>query len=211
MSNAKPLYETYPVNSVLELTLKGVDEKVKGVVYCTDEISQTVVLKKALTHTTLSSEIFVVQANAVTNSQIIEQEASEEEKIPIGNVSKKALEQQEKRAIRLAEEALQHINQKVKSSHHYCHRFSKHVALLTHFCSLRCFTGIQATPEGQAVFDRLLKACNEVVWKGESIQVLNQIQVDPPYAVDNCRLISDDGRQAEGSLERVKKIVGHSS
>lgn len=180
MSNAKPLYETYPVNSVLELTLKGVDEKVKGVVYCTDEISQTVVLKKALTHTTLSSEIFVVQANAVTNSQIIEQEASEEEKIPIGNVSKKALEQQEKRAIRLAEEALQHINQK-------------------------------ATPEGQAVFDRLLKACNEVVWKGESIQVLNQIQVDPPYAVDNCRLISDDGRQAEGSLERVKKIVGHSS
>lgn len=124
MSSAKPLGEIYPVNSVVELTLKGVDEKVRGVVYCTDEISQTVVIKKALTHTTLASEIFVIHANAVTNSQLIEQEASEEEKIPIGNVSKKALEQQEKRAIRLAEEALQHINQKVKSSqpseiHHY--------------------------------------------------------------------------------------------
>jgi protein LSM12 len=114
MSSTKPLYETYPVNSVLELTLKGVDEKVKGVVYCTDEISQTVVLKKALTHTTLASEIFVVQANAVTNSKVVEAEANEEENLPVGNVSKKALEQQEKKAIKLAEEALLHINQKVK-------------------------------------------------------------------------------------------------
>jgi len=61
------------------------------------------------------------------------------------------------------------------------------------------------------VFDRLLKACNEVVWKGESIQVLNQVQVDPPYAAENCQLLPDAGRQADGSLERVKKIVGHSS
>jgi hypothetical protein len=112
-TSSKPLYETFPVNSVVELTLKDVDEKVVGVVYCTDEVSQTVVIKKALTHTTLASEIFVVQANAVTNFQVIEEEASEEEKVPVGNVSKKALEQQEKKAIRLAEEALQHINQKV--------------------------------------------------------------------------------------------------
>ena len=41
--------------------------------------------------------------------------------------------------------------------------------------------------------------------------MLNQIQVDPPYGVDSCRLIADDGRQAENSLERVKRIVGHSS
>lgn len=120
MSSTKPLYETYPVNSVLELTLKGVEEKVMGVVYCTDEISQTVVLKKALTHTTLASEIFIVQANAVTNSKVIEAEASEEEKVPVGNVSKKTLEQQEKKAIKLAEEALLHINQKVKSLCVWC-------------------------------------------------------------------------------------------
>jgi hypothetical protein len=61
------------------------------------------------------------------------------------------------------------------------------------------------------VFDRLLKACNEVVWRGESILVLNQIQVDPPYGIENCRLLSNAERQSEGSLDRVKKIVGHSS
>jgi hypothetical protein len=113
LTMSKPLSQTYPVNSVVELTLKG-DEKVKGVVYCTDEMSQTVVLKKALTHTTLASEIFMVQADTVTKKEIIEEEVGEEEKVPVGNVSKKTLEQQEKKAIRLAEEALQHINQKVR-------------------------------------------------------------------------------------------------
>jgi Anticodon-binding domain len=88
----------------------------------------------------------------------------------------------------------------------------------------------QASPVGQAVFDRLLKACGEVVWKGDttSIIVLNQIQVDAPYEPDNCEIIgsSGDARNGngaaatasaatklngalleEGSLERVKKIV----
>ena len=67
------------------------------------------------------------------------------------------------------------------------------------------------------MFDRLLKACNEVVWKGESIQVLNQIQVDPPYAPENCRIIvnsknkSSAGALENSSLERVKKIVAASN
>jgi hypothetical protein len=116
--SSKPLSQTYPVNSVVELTLKG-DEKVKGVVYCTDEVSQTVVLKKALTHTTLASEIFMVQVDTVTKKEVIEEEVGEEEKVPVGNVSKKTLEQQEKKAIRLAEEALQHINQKVSQCSDY--------------------------------------------------------------------------------------------
>jgi hypothetical protein len=116
-TTGKTLYERYPVNSILSLTLNGSDKPVRGVVYCTDEISQTVVLKKALTHTTLSSEIFVVQANAITSSQIIGKETSEDQKLVLsGSVNKKAIEQQEKRAIRLAEEALQHINQKVNVS-----------------------------------------------------------------------------------------------
>jgi len=173
------LWQTYPVNSLLELTLKG-NEKVKGVVYCTDEVSQTVVLKKSLTHTTLTSEIFVVQANAVMKKEVVLENADEKDSVPLGIVTKKALEQQERRAVKLAEEALQHINQ-------------------------------QASPAGQAVFDRLLKACNQVEWMNDSILVLNQIQVDPPYGVENCRLLSDAGRQSEGSLDRVKKIVGHST
>ncbi len=65
--------------------------------------------------------------------------------------------------------------------------------------------------EGQTVFDRLLKACNEVKWNGESIIVLNQIKVDPPYRGENCKLLQTGGPEGvldEGSLERVKRIVG---
>lgn len=90
----------------------------------------------------------------------------------------------------------------------------------------------QASPTGQKIFDKLLKACNEVVWKGESIVVLKEIRVDPPYTAENCVLIKGggggggggarrgggndaaggDGGSASGgldehSLERVKKIV----
>jgi hypothetical protein len=61
------------------------------------------------------------------------------------------------------------------------------------------------------VFDRLLKACNEVVWRGESIIVLNQIRVNPPYGKEDCKLLSSTGGATgalhEGSLDRVKKIV----
>ena len=50
---------------------------------------------------------------------------------------------------------------------------------------------IQASPIGQAVFERLLKACGEVEWKGDttSILVLKQIQVDAPYEPINCTIV----------------------
>jgi hypothetical protein len=71
----------------------------------------------------------------------------------------------------------------------------------------------QASPKGQACFDRLLKACNEVVWKDESIIVLNQVQVDPPYTPGTCKIVVQRNNAGykksleDGSLERVKKIV----
>jgi hypothetical protein len=47
-----------------------------------------------------------------------------------------------------------------------------------------------------------------VVWKGESILVLKEIRVDPPYAPENCSLINNGGGALDmHSLERVKKIV----
>lgn len=61
------------------------------------------------------------------------------------------------------------------------------------------------------MFDRLLKACHEVKWDGESILVLGQIKVDPPYKSDNCYLLKNAGGDVnlnEGSLERVRRIVG---
>lgn len=231
-SNDQPLYITYPVNSTMELTLAPDREVVQGLVYATDEISKCIVLKKSLKHTTLASEIRICNAASVLEHKILrtasqnssnsitsstqnstkstkEEDASSEPKttitdggetttetsendtnnipmeapIPLPVVSKKALDERERRAMRLAEESFAQINQK-------------------------------ASPEGQAVFDRLLKACNEVVWKDQSIYVLNQIRVDPPYSKDDCKLLlsgNASGSLNEGSLERVKKIVASSS
>jgi dihydroorotate dehydrogenase len=52
---------------------------------------------------------------------------------------------------------------------------------------------IQASPIGQAVFERLLKACGEVEWKDDttSILVLKQIQVDAPYEPINCTIVQN--------------------
>eukprot|EP00551_Chaetoceros_affinis_P002410 CAMPEP_0203644560 /NCGR_PEP_ID=MMETSP0088-20131115/9993_1 /ASSEMBLY_ACC=CAM_ASM_001087 /TAXON_ID=426623 /ORGANISM="Chaetoceros affinis, Strain CCMP159" /LENGTH=199 /DNA_ID=CAMNT_0050501135 /DNA_START=473 /DNA_END=1072 /DNA_ORIENTATION=+ len=190
------LNDDYPVNSVMEITIKPSNEKLTGLVYCTDDISNTIVLKKSVNYTTLASDIWVLNANSVLEKKVIVKEAPTahsgteadadvdegvlELAMPLLNVSRESIEKREKRAIMLAEDSFKHINQK-------------------------------ATPEGQVVFDRLLKACNEVVWKGESILVLNQIRVDPPYGSDNCRLIQNAGGDVvlnEGSLERVKRIVG---
>jgi hypothetical protein len=59
----------------------------------------------------------------------------------------------------------------------------------------------------------LLKACGVVVWKEESIVVLTQIQVDPPYNSENCKIVQRKGNNAleDGSLDRVKKIVAAAS
>jgi len=116
--------------------------------------------------------------NGGTKNEKGENNIDEELALPLPNVSKKALEERERRAIKLAEDRLRHVNPK-------------------------------ATPEGEAVFEKLLKACNEVVWSGESILVLSQIKVDPPYGSENCKLVQKGGDVAlnEESLERVKRIV----
>ncbi|KAL3775367.1 hypothetical protein ACHAWO_006558 [Cyclotella atomus] len=186
----------YPTNTIMELTLTD-SSTVKGLVYCTDEISQSIVIQRSLIHTTLSSEIIVVHASSVKESKAIElpkgeeKSSSSEDNIQkygvsnveeiknqkIMNVSRRALEERERRALRLAEESFSHVNQK-------------------------------ATPQGQKIFDKLLKACNEVSWNGQSILVLNHIRVDPPYTPNDCTLVDRSGGLDEHSLERVKKIVG---
>lgn len=201
----EPLDSAYPVNAFMELTLTPGDEVVTGVVYCTDEVSNSIVLRKSLVHTTLASEVRMINAACVKSRKRIEEgdkegggaESAAAKKeggggavtaaeiealsVPLPSVSRKAVEERERRALKLAEESLSHINRK-------------------------------ASPIGQSVFDRLLKACNEVSWKGNSIIVLHQIRVDPPYGAEDCQLIRAAGNEAEarlheGSLERVKKIV----
>ena len=64
-SHPTSLATTYPVNTIMELKLSDGRPPIGGLVYCTDEISNTIVLKKSLVHTTLSSEITVVNADCV--------------------------------------------------------------------------------------------------------------------------------------------------
>jgi len=123
------LAERFPVNSLQELTLQS-GEAVSGRVYCTDEMTGSIVLQKALVHTTLASEIRIVAADSVTKSVVLKEDNSETDAAavaaspltnPLPKIQKKALEERERRAIRLAEESLRHINEKVG---HYVWRSS---------------------------------------------------------------------------------------
>ena len=96
----------YPVSSTWEFTLSN-DEIVKGEVYCTDPVSEQIVLQDQL------NDIRMVSISGIRDSKQVE-EATEDASIP-GNMthSRKALEERERRAIRLAEESFKHINPKV--------------------------------------------------------------------------------------------------
>eukprot|EP00957_Ditylum_brightwellii_P169327 12887401-Ditylum_brightwellii.AAC.1 len=67
-----PLYVAYTVNSAVELTLAPHGEVVRGLVYCTDEISNSVVLKKSLRHSTLTSEIRIINAASIQKKKTID-------------------------------------------------------------------------------------------------------------------------------------------
>ena len=122
---AGSLAATYPVNTLMEIKVAPTGNIIRGVIYCTDEFSNSIVVKRALVHTTTSCEITIINADSVMECKAIDftsDEAKElvggvtgidELKLPLPNVSKKALEEREKRAIRLAEESFGHINQKV--------------------------------------------------------------------------------------------------
>jgi hypothetical protein len=142
--NGVALSDAYPANSILELTLSPNNEVVQGLVYCTDEISNSIVLKKSLNYTTLASEIRVINASCVKAKKIIAAQAPksridgvtevQEVAIALPNVTKKSIEEREKRAIMLAQESLKHINQKVSTK---C--LGSFISILYLFASLNSF------------------------------------------------------------------------
>jgi hypothetical protein len=109
------LEQRFPVHTTWEMTLTS-KETVTGRIYCTDEASQTVVLQSALTHTTLATEMRIIHASAIVKA-VPQKKKEEDGVVPLSaqlpKVQKKALEERERRAIRMAEESLRHINQKV--------------------------------------------------------------------------------------------------
>ncbi|KAI8324204.1 hypothetical protein GQ54DRAFT_296341 [Martensiomyces pterosporus] len=62
--------------------------------------------------------------------------------------------------------------------------------------------GVGVTDEAQAVFEALSKTlpCR---WTENKIIVLDEVVIEPPYGVDNCKVLS----AASFSLQRVKKVL----
>lgn len=120
-SQVNPLCQRFPVNSLQEITLQT-GENLSGRVYCTDEMTGSIVIQTALVHTTLATEIRVISSESVVSSVEIPEAAASVTVAatpltqPLPKIHKKALEDRERRAVKLAEESLRHINQKVRSS-----------------------------------------------------------------------------------------------
>jgi len=235
----EPLAGSFPVNSYMELTVdnpvtiaqtgKGQPKKdrqemrkeseiIRGTIYTTDEISESIVLLNALHHTTLSSEVRIINANCVSSKRII-RSASQNE-AALGSTSENKtknedtaeddggkktftdVEVDEELLLAASKMATLSVSSPAAINRKDLEDRERRAIKL----AIESFGHINqtATPEGQQVFDRLVKACNEVVWKGESIVVLNQVRVDPPYRSEDCKVIDN---AMGGNLERVKRIV----
>mmetsp|Transcript_20209 Transcript_20209/g.28787 ORF Transcript_20209/g.28787 Transcript_20209/m.28787 type:complete len:217 (-) Transcript_20209:155-805(-) len=205
-STSPPLSVAFPANAYVELTIaspagiKGdgglADAKtqqltstIKGMVYTTDSTSNTVVLLRSLPNTTLH-DVYMINASSILGCEALSTPsvaAAGTGTTLLSSVNSTQLEERERRAIRLATESLTQIN-------------------------------TSATPRAQMIFDLLVKGCNVVSWGDEnSIIVLNQVRVDPPYKPESCTWIGlkagdkETKPLEEGSLERVKRIVGSRS
>ena len=107
-SSTEPLYIQYPVSSSWELTLTN-DEKVQGEVYCTDPVAQMVALQDQL------NGIRMVSVAGIRESKQLKEASDNPIEAPSNPVhAKKALEDREKKAIKLAQESFRHINPKVR-------------------------------------------------------------------------------------------------
>jgi hypothetical protein len=104
------LHARYPIKSAWEFHLHN-GEIIKGEVYCTDPLAGIVVIHDQL------GEVRMVSVTTVKESNQLQEAPNEP--IASSNVThvKKILEEREKRAIRLAQESLRHINPKVRVCH----------------------------------------------------------------------------------------------
>jgi hypothetical protein len=119
-SDTVPLADQFPVHSAWELTLSPTGI-VKGRVYTTDQESHCIVLVESSSSN--SNKMHMIHAKQVVQAKKQPQPHSSSSSSSKSNVaelpalptrvSKKALEEREKKAMRLAEESLRHINDKV--------------------------------------------------------------------------------------------------
>jgi hypothetical protein len=62
----------------------------------------------------------------------------------------------------------------------------------------------KASKEGQTIFNAVYKTMPKVRWSGNSIVVLEEVKIDPPYRIDSIKSLDDD---EDGAAQLVKKIV----
>lgn len=234
----EPLSILFPVNSYMELTVEnpvtvthtskdqpkkdGQDmrnepELIRGTIYTTDEISKSIVMLNALHHTTLSSEVRIINANCVSSKRTIRSASQNEAAIGSivdsksknndinkidGTNTTTGAEVDEDLVLAASKIATLSLSSPSAINRKDLEDRERRAIKL----AVESFGHINqtATPEGQQIFDRLVKACNEVVWKGDSIVVLNQVRVDPPYGSEDCKVID---KAMGGNLDRVKRIV----
>ena len=87
------------------------DEVIRGQIYCTDATSGVVVL-----HDPNANEIQVLSTATIEESKKIQDHPIDMVETPPSDIShtKRALDERERRAVKLAEESLRHLNPKVR-------------------------------------------------------------------------------------------------
>ena len=96
--SSDPLYLKYPMTSKWEFILTS-EDKIVGEIYCTDPVSGLVVVQD-------QSDIRMITASNIREAKMLE-EASKETSPQLASTmahTKKALEEREKRAVKLAQE-----------------------------------------------------------------------------------------------------------
>ena len=110
-STQQSLCVKYPISSKWEFKLKN-GESVKGEVYCADPVSDLVVLQDSDNGIRMVS---VSMIDTASRDEANEDTTIEQNKVEVVHL-KKAVEDREKRAIRMAQESLKHLNPKVRRS-----------------------------------------------------------------------------------------------
>lgn len=67
--------------------------------------------------------------------------------------------------------------------------------------------GRGVTKDGQLVFNAIENILPQTQWSDQSIIVMNDIIIDPPYRVENCRTKSSKPSDSKNLLRMVKQII----
>jgi hypothetical protein len=108
-AKSQTLHTQYPMTSSWEFTLQN-GENIKGEIYCTDPVADLVVLRDQV------NDIRMVSVASIQESKQVKEASGDPSQAETSMAhTKKALEEREKRAIRLAQESLRHLNPKVSN------------------------------------------------------------------------------------------------